>query len=248
MWSNILEKLEQLKSLDKNLIVDGAGSHRYCFNSPATSVEIERAEVLLGVSLPSELRFVYSKIGNGGAGPDGGLVALHEIQGLSPAKPWPGITAIDNGASEVCGLLAVMSRYYNYSSCVVVSGQDAGNVIAYEEDMFAYVEGKTLESVYLKWLESRVSLFSEIATAFNTTRSIQKIAEDQLRLNKIHPENCLIVAASVLGWGNIDLPSSSSPITWHSASFEGDFTIERSWECEFSNRINQFLSNPSPQT
>lgn len=86
-WQQVRVKLEKLKKLDPcfmrenafNLTHWGATSKRYEFAPPASVAQIKMVEEKLGASLPAELAYFYTTIGNGGAGPFGGVAAVEAL-------------------------------------------------------------------------------------------------------------------------------------------------------------------------
>jgi hypothetical protein len=98
--ARIKEKLEQVKSLDKNFSLFGASKHRYDFNQPLSVEQIENFERQYRVSLPQGFRLFLLELGNGGAGPFYGLVKLEdslyadmeyrkESAKVNPSLPFP---------------------------------------------------------------------------------------------------------------------------------------------------------------
>ncbi len=72
----VRDRLEKLKALDKSFQVFGAIDHRYEFNPTLSSEQIIEFEKEHKVHLPEEYRNFLLTIGNGGAGPNYGLLQL----------------------------------------------------------------------------------------------------------------------------------------------------------------------------
>ena len=78
-WQEVCDKLQQFKRLDTGLLGEGASAHRYALRPPASAAQIKAVEDKLGVSLPAELAYFYSTVGDGGAGPCGGMASVSSL-------------------------------------------------------------------------------------------------------------------------------------------------------------------------
>lgn len=74
----IKEKLGELKGLDKEFRLFGASSHKYKLNNVLSFTQIEEFEKKYGITLPVGYKEFLLKIGDGGAGPNYGLVKLED--------------------------------------------------------------------------------------------------------------------------------------------------------------------------
>src|SRR5690349_5683275 len=124
MWSDVLEKIERLRSCDRSFLVVGAKQHRYRFRPRADAAAMRVAEDRLGVALPPEVKAIYLELGNGGVGPDWGLRPAESIKGFRPCETWPGCThynapGVQLSDANMRGLVGVMDRYYDHISCIV---------------------------------------------------------------------------------------------------------------------------------
>ena len=72
----ILEKLELLRSLDKEFTVFGSSVHRYELNPPLSEIEFARIEKRYGCIFPENYKDFITKVGNGGAGPFYGIFPI----------------------------------------------------------------------------------------------------------------------------------------------------------------------------
>jgi hypothetical protein len=83
----ILEKLELLRSLDKEFSVFGSNVHRYELNQPLSDIEFSIIEKKYGCTFPENYKHFITKVGNGGAGPFYGIFPItmqddgHELGG-----------------------------------------------------------------------------------------------------------------------------------------------------------------------
>lgn len=75
--SEIKDKLNELKILDKSFEIFGASSHEYEFNEPIPIDTINRFEDKFEIQLPQDYKLFLSQIGNGGAGP---FYGIHPLQ------------------------------------------------------------------------------------------------------------------------------------------------------------------------
>jgi len=71
--NNIINKLSELKRLDRYFEVFGSETHKYELNKPKTEEELQKFENENGITLPNGYREFIKKVGNGGAGPYYGL-------------------------------------------------------------------------------------------------------------------------------------------------------------------------------
>lgn len=246
MWSNILRRIARLRLLDKNLVVFGAEHHGFTFNPPASVSELVRVEESLEITFPSELRTVYLEIGNGGAGPDYGLLQLSSLQGIRPSVDWPGVEVVNSSdctLQSISGLLAIMDRYYNYKSCVITSGSESGQIVAFEEDQFAYIEGKSLEDVYTSWLDKEANLLDSYIAAMQCSNDVEAIARTQSTSRQVHPENTLIICASLLGLGAFGLREAQASLSWRGSADEANFSIDPGTKALFSRSINKSVKH-----
>lgn len=72
----IASKLDDLKNLDQEFSIFGAENHRYTFNSPISEAEILAFEKEYGIQLPLAYRAFLLHFGNGGCGPNYGMLQL----------------------------------------------------------------------------------------------------------------------------------------------------------------------------
>ena len=77
----IAAKLAALRQMDANRDVFGAESHQYRLNPPVTSETLASVEAAIRQPLPSDYREFITRVGDGGAGPFYGLLALNDNDG-----------------------------------------------------------------------------------------------------------------------------------------------------------------------
>ena len=221
MWQDVFEKIQRLKSLDKNFVMFGAEYHKYRFRQTISTAELARAEERLGATLPDELRNIYLELGNGGVGPDYGLFSVKELESVRPNSKWMGIDVLksrDFSMDSLSGVIAVMDRYYSYRSYVVCNADERGQVIAFEEDSFVFKEAGSLHEVYLVWLQKELSLLNSYIAAMRSTTDMCLIATTQFVTQKIHPENSLLICASLLGMKGFTLAHAQDILQWDPAT------------------------------
>ena len=74
--NKITERLDLLRSLDKNFSVFDAKEHQYAFNKKISESEISEFEQQYKITLPEDYRAFILHFGNGGCGPYYGLFKL----------------------------------------------------------------------------------------------------------------------------------------------------------------------------
>lgn len=183
-WQEVCDKLQQLKRLDTGLLGEGASAHRYALRPPASAAQIKAVEDKLGVSLPAELAYFYSTVGDGGAGPCGGMASVTSL-GLFQLDGDGGDDADDDDLKvaprsrrladghgldlAVTRLVPVMSReweFYAFGSDEVLvscSGPTAGSVFIFTDvagdECFFWQPIDSLAELYLRWLEHDLAMF-----------------------------------------------------------------------------------------
>ena len=81
----VLQKMEQLRSMDAALKLFGASTHRYGFNPPLKSEDVAAFEASQAVRLPEDYKDFILNVGNGGAGPCYGIYPLRPEGSIHPA-------------------------------------------------------------------------------------------------------------------------------------------------------------------
>lgn len=74
----IKEKLALLKEKDRDFRVFGSSTHRYELFAPVPEQRIERFENDNRIKLPADYNFFLTQIGDGGAGPDYGIIPFEK--------------------------------------------------------------------------------------------------------------------------------------------------------------------------
>lgn len=130
------ERLVEMGRLDRRRQVRGAGAHGYRFQPPLTASELAAVEAEAKVRLPDEYRCWVTEIGDGGAGPFGGIRPLREardgdeLEGLRANKP--AALRIGNGEDA--------------DHVLIASGASAGQVRSLHRDAD--------EGTFFDWLEA----------------------------------------------------------------------------------------------
>lgn len=73
--TGILEKAHQI---DRNCELFGASKHKYRLNPPISETTVRKVEERYGFQLPEDYVHFITKIGNGGAGPDYGIMSFED--------------------------------------------------------------------------------------------------------------------------------------------------------------------------
>jgi len=242
MWNDILNRIRRLQALDRNRAVFGADSHGYRLMDVITPDALARTEARLGVVLPDELRAFYTELGDGDCGPDWGLYRSDQLEGFNADREWPGIEALkaaEYSAHALAGVVAVMDRFYNFRSLIVCTGPMRGQVIAFEEGQFAFVESRSLIDVYRTWLEHEEQMLDGYIDLMLATTEIREVAARHLAANGNHPENSLVICASLLGIENYSLRRAHSAIRWNGDQGQSQFSIDVRTHNLFAERIAQ---------
>lgn len=80
MIKEIIEKLDELRSLDKYCLLFGADRHQYHLGEKLTEENIVCIEDHFKISLPLHYREFLLNVGNGGAGPGFGINAIGNLE------------------------------------------------------------------------------------------------------------------------------------------------------------------------
>jgi len=234
MWAEVLEKLERLKAIDKQCQAFGARTHRYILWPCLRPDEIERVEQQLGVKLPESLRMFYLEAGNGGAGPNYGLLPAYELWGHRADRPYPGIEKIrqaaehfDEGYFEaplevLAGLLAVINEGCGLYTCLVTAGPLQGNVVHVSGDGFVDETNLTLPGHYEQWLDRELNLFGTVESLMRSGASYAAIHEkmvaqfeDWFAGSRISSIANVGKPAKLFGTGDIDSGSGATHNQWY---------------------------------
>ena len=98
----ILSKLEELRSIDKNYKIFGSDFHKYILNPVLSENEIIKFETKYKIKVPLDYKLFLMEIGNGGAGPYYGIFPLGKYD--------EGIWQENNG------IVGVLSEPFPYTS------------------------------------------------------------------------------------------------------------------------------------
>lgn len=166
MWSTVLERIEELKNINRDCIGMGVGNHRYQFGPKLSLEEIKIHESKFGTEFPEALRLMYMECGNGGCGPDWGIRTIEELVPYRPEQNFPGFDYyIQNSAldSNCSGMIGFMDRYYAHEACIVTNGPHSGRILEYISDSESMWLGAVdLPTLYHKWLDSELEKFNQL--------------------------------------------------------------------------------------
>ena len=177
-WTRAVEKLDVLRGLDRGRTVFGASQHQYDLRPPATEEQLASIERMLGVALPPGLRAFYLTVGDGGAGPDYGLMPAAELKRRKPASAYPGIEALRAlggrtqaqppeptravlSPSRLSGLVTIQTAGCGIFAAVVCTG-DVGRIVHYDEDGISETDD-TLVGWYERWLDDEIARLALVA-------------------------------------------------------------------------------------
>lgn len=203
-WAKIVERIEILKGYDRRFYHVGARDHKYVFNPPCPQRRLQDYEIDKGFTLPDELHFVYSKIGNGGAGPDWGLWPIERWVPRQPEKPW--ILKDYDVADQLTGVISIMHRYPSYDNCIVCNGGQIGKCVGYDNGAVVTNPVPSLAFEYSRWLDEDLEPF-EVLTSLadagaNTVEIVDQLLGERLgRRTFVKRVRCLRLLASYLDIG-----------------------------------------------
>lgn len=184
-WTSIRKKLEHLRQLDKQVLVSAAYRHDYQFHPPLEEAEVDRLGAQLGCKIPEELRYVYTKLGDGGPGPYYGLLPGRDWVEFAPETPYPGIEAImqkvneeQNGylqGDELTGAIGLIHHGCGEYYCMVVNGSKAGALLIASCDGFVQEIDETLVDVYDDWLDREIGAFELTGRLMSESLTLDEI-------------------------------------------------------------------------
>jgi hypothetical protein len=192
MWNKVVEKLNTLKSLDRQCQAFGAEEHRYVLYPCASADELTTVEQRLSAKLPFELRAFYTEVGNGVAGPYYGLLQAGQLSGYRPGEDYPGVdfyirVATEDGGGpdergyfevsheELAGLLTVMHEGCGHEVCLVTSGPETGKVVYVSADGYIVEKRRNLIDAYHLWLDGEIERFEAVREMMAAGKSYEEI-------------------------------------------------------------------------
>jgi hypothetical protein len=188
-WKVICARIQALKGLDTRFVVPGAQAHRYAFKPCLSREEIAAHEARLGVALPTELTFVYTNLGDGGAGPDDGLASAASLSVWDPGREFEGDETLTRKLTEA-GVDLASARLVEIMSCLwesaamcrlllVCGGPRDGAVMALfvGADFGIYPYYESLAELYSRWLDHRLAVFRFFESMVRASDDIQEIWE-----------------------------------------------------------------------
>ena len=195
MWEAVLQKLERLKSLDRQRQAFGAESHAYAFSPRLSASEVEALERDVGAALPEELRTFYTEVGGGGAGPFYGITFAEWLDGYRPGEPYPGVEALRKLATKrgsppredgyfatprgaLSGLLSVIDEGCDHKVCVVATGPQAGEVVNVSAEGHVTETGKSFVEYYEAWLDSQLEQFEALEDLMRSGATYEQISKE----------------------------------------------------------------------
>ncbi len=176
MWEGTIEKIEELKSLDR-IGPFGSGSHRY-IRRPCVSIEeVEHWERINRVPLPEELKQFYLQVCDGPVGPYYGIFPLRGLITYSPDIPYPGIDNLREIVREkhpeyveedgefqcppkLCtGTARIIHEGCDHYWCIVTAGPMTGKLIVFSGIWTVHEYQKTFYEFYTEWLDTHIAAY-----------------------------------------------------------------------------------------
>ena len=190
MWATVLEKLTQLKGVDRQCQAFGADVHGYALRHSLARADLEKVERKVG-PLPDALREFYVQVADGVAGPYYGLFPAAELSGYRPLDQYPGIealrqAALDAGWKEdarpllpprevLAGLISIIDEGCGREVCLVANGTAAGRVAYLEANGYFIETDITLVQLYERWLDNELSMFRAVESHMRAGASYSQI-------------------------------------------------------------------------
>lgn len=198
-WSETLEKLSTLKTLDKTCQVFGARGHRYTLGPKCTEAELATWEATNKAQLPPELRSFLAECGNGGAGPFLGMKPLEKMRVYAPDKPYIGDAALlalakngydaeddacdyyyeedtlwDVPDTDLSGLITVIGYGGGSDICLVTAGPNIGTAVFRSSD-YGLMDGGSLKTYFKDWLDTELAYFETIEALLQACDSAEDL-------------------------------------------------------------------------
>ena len=136
-------RLAELRRHDPHLRAFGATAHRYELRPPTTISGISQIEETIGIKLPEDYRDFLVRFGNGGAGPDYGVLAveeaIHEFGQGCPVdmigRPFvPPRTAEERRPYPTDGVVPLAQAGCGNMWLLIATGPEAGTIWSYSND------------------------------------------------------------------------------------------------------------------
>ena len=234
MWEEVLDKLARLKAIDRQCQAFGSKTHRYVLRPVLSLAEVERVEQRLGVRLPEALRRFYLEAGDGGAGPNYGLLSAASLRDYHANHQYPGIEKIREAAEDpsedyfeapkeaLAGLVVVIEEGCGHETCLITSGPLSGNVVHVSNEGFVEETTEKLVDHYQQWLDRELSLFEAVELLMRSGASFREIQdkmvaqfEDWQAGSRISSIANAEKPARVFGTGEIDSGSGAEHNQWY---------------------------------
>ncbi len=197
MWDDIVDKLRQLKAIDRQCQAFGAGTHRYLVRPRLSAIAFSAVERRLGTALPEALSRFYDEVGDGVAGPHYGLKPAAALTGYRPHEMYPGIKVFREAAAAegvppsedgyfetpdeaLAGLLSIIEEGCGHQVCLITSGPKTGNVVYVSADGHVVETEKTLVRIYSEWLEREIHHFEAVRSLMTAGRSLEQIQNEMI--------------------------------------------------------------------
>lgn len=153
----------QLAQADRSFLVFGSKHHRYQFHSPLPETEIAAYEARHGIQIPADYRCFLATLGNGGPGPDYGLLRLQdEPRDLS--QPFPGIDSYElpedplEDDELLPGILCICHQGCEHYYYLVVNGPAYGAVFSGTAERAFWHCNASFAEWYRHWAEQKLRI------------------------------------------------------------------------------------------
>ena len=249
MWSNVLNRVEELKNIDRNKVVFGANSHNYRAGSKLTLNLINKFEKEFGANIPEQLKSFYMEVGNGGFGPDYGLRPIEKIVPYNPDNKWQGIDFYLETESEyedvASGMLGIMDRYYAHESCIVTNGEDKGSIIEFcPQEGWIFIGANDLISLFNTWLDKELEWFNIFKRLILKHNKIEIIASELNCKYGLDHQNAITRIASMLGFPFKYWPDARESLIFNQiTNTECDVYLNKPVIKLFNDKIHRYLSD-----
>lgn len=153
----IKKKIHWIKKIDENLEVFGADKHKYHLAKTCKSREIETIENELGFSLPESYKQYLMHVGNGGVGPNLGLLSFQtSLDIFKEHKIWP---ISNEGAGHLIALGPFQSHLKETNVLTEELWLDAEDAGGESRPLIKNGTPKTFIMWYEEWLDRTMEYF-----------------------------------------------------------------------------------------
>ena len=197
----IKEKLEALRRLDKGCAVFGASQHRYQFGPTLRDFSIAGLENKHDLTLSEEYKTILQHLGDGGAGPGYGLQSI-SMKHIHPPyvghqhllRNWDDPKVIDIemiDSEEISGYIKLFDFGCGMETCLIVKGENVGDLIFFDCDDRFQVEEQSLLEIYSSWLDSNLAILRRVEEKLHRL-PLQEVVDSEWELKNFSVKQIIL--------------------------------------------------------